>query len=149
MDGLELTMKCSKLLKKPFLTHDIPPTSTTSNSSIVSNEDSIPSNNNNSSTNDINLSRTNLLAEDDRISNTSADISKTSRSGTTQSEMSQDRSNPPEEEKAITPYILAPPEEMGEVCRVKKIHILYRTKHAIFSLAMRPKQKMSPKKTNH
>ncbi|CAF0861310.1 unnamed protein product [Adineta ricciae] len=114
MDGLELTMKCSKLLKKPFLTYDVPPTSTTSNSSILSNEDSILSNSN-SSTNDINLSRTNLLADDDRMSETSADMSRTSRSGTTQSEMSQDRPNPPEEEKAITPYILAPPEEMGEL----------------------------------
>jgi hypothetical protein len=39
MDGLELTMKCSKLLNKPYSTDDVFSISTISNSSRTSSDD--------------------------------------------------------------------------------------------------------------
>ncbi|UJR10071.1 hypothetical protein I4U23_014293 [Adineta vaga] len=121
IDALELTMKCSKLLKKPFSTDEIVTTPIASNSSILSNEESLQSHNS-ILDNDINLSRTNLKIEDDRFSEFSADISKTSRSATSLSDASQDVINvavddddDDNEGKNETPYILASAEEMGEL----------------------------------
>lgn len=59
MDGLELTMKCSKLLKKPYSTNDVFSTSTTSNSSIISTDDNTFSNTN-FSDNEVDLTRTKI-----------------------------------------------------------------------------------------
>ena len=51
------------------------------------------------------------------MSDVSGDVSKASRSGSSHSESSQECSNDDETE---TPYIAAPPEEIGEVRRRKK-----------------------------
>jgi hypothetical protein len=53
-----------------------------------------------------------LFIEDDRMSDASVDISKASRSGSSHSESSHDGLNDDEDE---TPYVAAPPEELGEV----------------------------------
>ncbi|CAF3708692.1 unnamed protein product [Adineta steineri] len=108
MDALELTMKCSKLLKKPYSTNDIFSTTLKSSSSMLCNDD-----NTNISDNEIDLTRTKMKEELDRISDVSIDTSKPSRSDSSQSETSQDIIN--NNEKNETPYILALPEEMGEL----------------------------------
>lgn len=119
MDALELTMKCSKLLKKPYSTtvnedlplnsqaFSTPPTVTTINhadSSLLSTS---------FSDTDFDLSRLSAKEEDDRMSEASADISKASRSASSHSESSQDNLNNDEDDE--TPYIAAAPEELGEV----------------------------------
>jgi protein required for attachment to host cells len=90
MDALELTMKCSKLLQRPY--------SHSSINDVRSNCDDNKFVNTSFSDNDTDLNRI-VIKEDDRIS----DISKPSRSGTSQSESFE------------TIYIIALPEEMGEV----------------------------------
>jgi hypothetical protein len=53
------------------------------------------------------------------MSDASVDVSKASRSGTSHSESSQDGLNDDENE---TPYVAAPPEELGEVKTKKYSH---------------------------
>jgi hypothetical protein len=117
IDALELTMKCSKLLKKPYSTS----ITTTTEDSIISSP--IPSNPSTAagdtsflstsfSDNDFEISRITTKEEDDRMSENSVDISKASRSGSSHSESSQDGLNDDENE---TPYIAAAPEELGEL----------------------------------
>ena len=119
MDALELTMKCSKLLKKPYSTtvnedlplnsqaFSTPPTVLTINhadSSLLSTS---------FSDTDFDLSRLSAKEEDDRMSEVGVDISKASRSASSHSESSQDNLNNDDDD--ATPYIAAAPEEFGEV----------------------------------
>ncbi|CAF0752138.1 unnamed protein product [Rotaria sp. Silwood1] len=115
IDALELTMKCSKLLKKPY-SASIQSDDLTTSSPIVS----IPSTTagdgafltTSFSDNDFELSRITTKEEDDRMSDASVDISKASRSGSSHSESSQELLNDDDNE---TPYVAAPPEELGEL----------------------------------
>ncbi|CAF1326772.1 unnamed protein product, partial [Adineta ricciae] len=117
MDALELTMKCSKLLKKPY-------SSTTINEELasstpnISNPSPVPDTtflSTSFSDNDFEASRLSNKEEDDRMSEASADVSKASRSGSSHSESSQECLNEDDNE---TPYLAAPPEEMGELGNV-------------------------------
>ena len=140
MDALELTMRCSKLLKKPYSSagnNDDPVLSTHPLSSSFTTNPALASAGGDGTfldasftDADFDLSRLtakegNLLwmftrirtaffpcLDDDRMSEASVDISKASRSGSSQSESSQELINDDDNE---TPYIAAPPEEMGEV----------------------------------
>ncbi|CAF0732153.1 unnamed protein product [Rotaria sordida] len=115
IDALELTMKCSKLLKKPYST-SIQSDDLIINSPIIS----TPSTTTNDgsylttsfSDNDFELGRITTKEDDDRMSDASVDVSKASRSGSSHSESSQDLLNDDENE---TPYVAAPTEELGEL----------------------------------
>jgi hypothetical protein len=137
MDALELTMKCSKLLKKPYSSSTINDdgngsTHTAANISTInspSGGDSTflnasfsdtdfeisrltPKEGNGSSVASFAVTKFSIFVDDDRMSDASVDISKASRSGSSHSESSQECLNDEENE---TPYIAAPPEELGEV----------------------------------
>jgi hypothetical protein len=107
MDALELTMKCSELLKKPYSSHDALLTPIVNHPSVFPHEEDL------FSENETDRIRTSTISEDDRLSEASADVSKASRSATSLSEASLDAiAN--DEESEIT-YVAASVEEMGEV----------------------------------
>ncbi|CAF0825524.1 unnamed protein product [Adineta steineri] len=118
MDALELTMKCSKLLKKPY-SSSIANDESTVNSQNLSSTSTTPGEvtflSTSFSDNDFEISRNATKEEDDRMSDASGDISKASRSGSSHSDSSQEFLNDDEVE---TPYIAAAPEEMGELGNV-------------------------------
>ncbi|CAF3956583.1 unnamed protein product, partial [Rotaria magnacalcarata] len=115
IDALELTMKCSKLLKKPYST-SLQNDDLILNSQITSSPSTTAGDgvflNTSFSDNDFESSRLATKEEDDRMSDASVDISKASRSGSSHSDSSQDLLYEDDNE---TPYVAAPPEEMGEL----------------------------------
>ncbi|CAF2906428.1 unnamed protein product [Rotaria sp. Silwood2] len=115
IDALELTMKCSKLLKKPY-SSSIQSDDLTTNSPNVSTPLTTAGDGayltTSFSDNDFELSRITTKEEDDRMSDASVDVSKASRSGSSHSESSQELLNDDDNE---TPYVAAPPEELGEL----------------------------------